>query len=405
MRFTILGPVRAWLGETELETGPPTQRALLALLLVHAGQPVALADIVDTLWGENPPRTAVNIVHRHVGTLRRLFDPDLSTRETGRLLLPSSGGYRMDVDPASLDLLMFRRLAERAYDKRDLTLFDTALSLWHGRIADGVQERVRAHPAFVAVEREYVAVALDAARIALELGQPDRFVPALKLVATANPLNEAVQARLVTALAAMGNQVEAMETYQRTRDLLADELGIDPGVELREAYARIQQRVRRKPAVPTQLPGDLPTFTGRRAELRVTETLYSGQAMTTLAIFGMPGVGKTTLAVHVAHELADRFPDGQLYVNLRGFDPVGAVSSSNAVRGFLETLGVAPNRMPADLDGQAALYRSLLAGKRVLVVLDDARDTEHVPTVGQPRRPLFRCAHTPGSLTIHLIDH
>ena len=377
MRFTILGPVRAWLGDTELETGPPTQRALLALLLVHAGQPVALADIVDTLWGDDPPRTAVNIVHRHVGTLRRLFDPDLSTRETGRLLLPSSGGYRMDVDAASLDLLMFRRLAERAYEKRDLTLFDTALTLWHGRIADGIQDHVRAHPAFVAAEREYVTVALDAARIALELGHPERFVPALKLVAAANPFNEAVQARLVTALAAMGNQAEAMDTYQRTRDLLVDELGIDPGIELRAAYARIQQP-RKKPAVPTQLPGDLPTFTGRRTELAVTESLHTGQAMTTLAIFGMPGIGKTTLAVHMAHELADRFPDGQLYVNLRGFDPVGAVSSSNAVRGFLETLGVAPNRMPADLDGQAALYRSLLAGKRVLVVLDDARDTEHV---------------------------
>jgi DNA-binding SARP family transcriptional activator len=222
VRFTILGPVRAWLGDTELGTGPPTQRALLALLLVHGGQPVALADIVDTLWGDDPPRTAVNIVHRSVGALRRLFDPDLSTRETGHLLLPSAGGYRMDVDPASLDLLMFRRLAERAYDRRDLNLFDTALALWHGRIADGVQDHVRAHPAFVAAEREYVTTALDASRIAAELGQPDRFVPALKLVATANPLNEAVQARLVTALAAMGNQSEAMDTYQRTRDRLAD---------------------------------------------------------------------------------------------------------------------------------------------------------------------------------------
>jgi DNA-binding SARP family transcriptional activator/tetratricopeptide (TPR) repeat protein len=401
VRFAILGPVRAWLDGAELETGPPTQRALLALLLVHAGQPVALTEIVDALWGQDPPRTAVNIVHRHVGALRRLTDPDLPTRATGELLLPSSGGYRMNVDDGSLDLLRFRRLheaARKAAGAEATRLYAEALGQWQGAIATGIPANVRAHPAFVAADHEYLVAVQEAAEAALSSGAPERMLPALQQTAQNHPLDEALQARLIVTLAATGRQAEALDVYQAVRSRLADELGIDPGPELRAAHTQVLRQASpappRQPAsnVPTQLPADLPSFSGRDTELARTSALVAEQnAMTTIAISGMAGVGKTTLAVHFAHEVADRFPDGQLYVNLHGFDASSMVSSSDAVRGFLETLGVPPHRMPADLDGQAALYRSLLAGRRVLVVVDDARDTEHA-------RPLL--PGTPGCMVV-----
>jgi DNA-binding SARP family transcriptional activator/tetratricopeptide (TPR) repeat protein len=403
VRFAILGPVRAWLADAELETGSPTQRALLALLLVHAGQPVALTEIVDVLWQDDPPRTAVNIVHRHVGALRRLTDPGLPARATGRLLLPSSGGYRLAVDAESLDLLRFRELhesARRAANAGSVAeatdLYVGALAQWQGPIGQGIPENVRAHPAFVAVGREYLAAVQEAAEAALAAGSPQRILPALEQAAHDHPLDEALQAKLMMVLAATGDQAKAVQAYQAVRDQLAGELGVDPGPELREAHARVLRQAPPKPRprsqVPSQLPADLPSFAGRGTELARTAALLGEQnAMTTIAIFGMGGVGKTTLAVHLAHEVADQFPDGQLYVSLHGFDPAGVVSSSEAVRGFLETLGVPPHRMPADLDGQTALYRSLLAGRRMLVLVDDARDTEHA-------RPLL--PGTPGCMVI-----
>ncbi|MET0136634.1 MAG: BTAD domain-containing putative transcriptional regulator [Kibdelosporangium sp.] len=394
MRFAILGPVRAWLGETELDLGPPTQRALLALLLVNAGQPVALTEIVDVLWDEDPPRTAVNIIHRHVGALRRLTEPGLPARATGHLLLPSSGGYRLNVDTGMLDLLEFRELHRRARAATDPGLFAEALALWRGPVAAGVPATVRAHPSFVAVDREYLAAVREAADAALEAGSLDRILPVLRQAAHEHPLDEALQARLVLALAATGHQAGALDAYQTVRDRLVGELGIDPGPELRAAHAQVlQPRTETRPsqAAPTQLPADLPNFSGRDNELTRTSQLLAETAMTTIAIFGMAGVGKTTLAVHFAHTVAGRFPDGQLYVHLRGFDPNSTVTSSEAVRGFLEALGVAPHRMPADLDAQTALYRSLLAGRRVLVLVDDARDADHV-------RPLL--PGTPGCMVV-----
>ncbi|GGR29431.1 AfsR/SARP family transcriptional regulator [Streptomyces aurantiogriseus] len=415
VRFAVLGPVRVWRGETELEPGGPQERAFLALLLVRAGQPVAVDEIVDVLWGTRPPRSAVNVVRRHVGSLRRLLEPGLAPRAAGRWLMRDAGGYRLVTDGDCLDLLRFRALREAARrvtgesPVRAVELLTEALSLWQGPVAAGLPEQARAHPAFGAADRERLAAVREAADAALRAGTPDAILPQLQLAATDHPLDEPVQAGLILALAAAGRRPEALGVYDAVRLRLAEELGIDPGPELREAHEAVLKSATADevsppapsaPAAftaPAQLPYDIPAFTGRHAELDEILALSGGAepsagTVVISAIGGMAGVGKTTLAVHWAHRVADRFPDGQLYVNLRGFDPSGAVMEpGEAVRGFLDALGVPPDRVPHGVDAQAALYRSVLAGRRVLVVLDNARDSDHV-------RPLL--PGSPGCLAI-----
>ncbi|MFI0508358.1 BTAD domain-containing putative transcriptional regulator [Streptomyces sp. WSLK1-5] len=508
VRFAVLGAVRVIRGETELNLAGPQERAFLALLLVRAGQPVALSEIVDVLWGADPPRSAVNVVRRHVGSLRRLLEPGLAVRAEGRWLLRDAGGYRLVTDGESSDLLRFRALraaGRRAVDEsplRAVELLTEALSLWHGPVAAGIPVLARAHPAFEAADRERLTAVREAADAAQRAGVPETVLPELRRAATEHPLDEPVQGALILALAAAGRRSEALIAYETVRARLAEELGIDPGAELRAvcdaalrphsgvAAGRAPRETERAPrqagsapssgagepgfvgagpeavdagpngfgpngfgpngfgpngfgpngfgrvgsgsvscplvdALPTlpdpgpapvdpapvpvdpapvpadpspvprppaptlpvtpppaQLPSDLHLFTGRRAELDEAFALFGEEVSShpgTVVISGMAGVGKTTLAVHWAHRIAGRFPDGQLYVNLRGFDPSGAqLESGEAVRGFLDALGVPPERIPVGLDAQAALYRSTLAGRRVLVVLDNARDAEQV---------------------------
>ncbi|UKY53050.1 AfsR/SARP family transcriptional regulator [Streptomyces inhibens] len=429
LQFAVLGPVRVWRAGTELTLGRPQERALLALLLVRAGQPVAVSEIVDVLWGRRPPHSAVNVIRRHVGSLRRLLEPGLPTRAAGHWLIRDAGGYRLATDSASLDLLHFRGLREEARQAtadrslaRAVELLTEALSVWRGPVASGIPTEVREHAAFGSLDRERLATVQEAADAALRAGIPAAALPELQQAAADNPLDEPLLARLILALAATGRLPEALSTYRTACARLADELGIDPGPELRHAHwavlhdapstAEWSTGTHPDPDVPAsylpgpqpasvptpaQLPHDLPTFTGRRAELDEVLALLpsDGKPADTVvisAIGGMAGIGKTTLAVHWAHQVADRFPDGQLYVNLRGFDPSGTVMSpGEAVRGFLDALGVPPERIPHGVDAQAALYRSLLAGRRFLVLLDNARDTDQV-------RPLL--AGTPGCLTL-----
>ncbi|MFI5793702.1 AfsR/SARP family transcriptional regulator [Streptomyces sp. NPDC051677] len=437
VRFAVLGTVRVCRGDVELDLGGPQERAFLALLLVGAGQPVALAEIVDVLWGAAPPHSAVNVVRRHVGSLRRLLEPGLPARAAGRWLMRDAGGYRLVTDGDSSDLPRFRalreegrRIAERS-PARALELLTEALSLWRGPVADGVPAQARAHPVFDAVDRERLAALREAADAALRAGTPDVVLPELRQAAARHPLDEPLQAALVAALAAAGHRPEALAAYDTVRARLAEELGIDPGAELRQARDTVLRQapptgtheagdgagpdgttasVGEPPAPaapspahppsalpPAQLPYDIPVFTGRRAELDEVLGMFGAdvalpRTVVISAIGGMAGVGKTTLAVHWAHRVAERFPDGQLYVNLRGFDPSGAVMEpGEAVRGFLDALGVPPERVPHGVDAQSAPYRSLLAGRRVLVVLDNARDTEQV-------RPLL--PGSPGCLAI-----
>ncbi|SNS96237.1 DNA-binding transcriptional activator of the SARP family [Streptosporangium subroseum] len=412
VRFAVLGPVLGWRADAELDLGPPRQRALLAVLLARGGRPTGLAEIIDVLWGEDPPDSAVNVVQRHVGELRRLFEPGLPRRAVGQWLVRSSGGYRLNVDPDTLDLLRFRHLVEEARrTAQDVPqaagLLIDALELWRGSAAEGIAAGVRAHPVFIALDHEYLAVLKEAADTALRDGPVTRLVPMLQQAAELNPFDEPLHTRLVLALAATGHRAEALDTYRAAYSRLVEKLGIGPGPELRSAHEQVLQqtapeesppaRVTVGAIRPAQLPGDLPAFAGRREELaQVLDLLPDGEhptaAVVISAIGGMAGIGKTTLAVHWAHRIAHRFPDGQLYVNLRGFDADGAVlDPAEAIRGFLDALGVSPRDIPARLDDQAALYRSLLADRRVLVLLDNAHDTKQV-------RPLLPGA--PGCLAI-----
>ncbi|WP_405657130.1 BTAD domain-containing putative transcriptional regulator [Streptomyces sp. NBC_00079] len=425
VRFAVLGSVKVWRRGAELPLGPPKQRALLALLLLHAGETVGLSQIVDVLWHGDPPNSAVNVVHRHIGSLRKLLEPDLPPRAPGAVLVRRAGGYGIDADATTLDLPRFRELLARARDATDdgevsaaAELYTQALSLWRGEAAQGVSPDIRVHPLFSAVDSEHLAALREGADLMLALGTPAPVLPLLQRAIAQYPLDEAVHARLIQALARTGRQAEAFGLFQEMSLRLKNELGIEPGRELRLAHASLlrsseqaatpkDERREAPPAEnpappnapatvrPTQLPLDLRTFVGRRDELaRITSALdkLDEASATSSAVIntieGMAGVGKTTLAVHLAHRLAPRFPDGQLYVNLRGFDASGpCVTAAEALRSFLIALGVSARHLPADLDSQMALYRSILADRRVLIVLDNARDSQHV-------RPLL-----PGSCT------
>ncbi|MFG2042325.1 BTAD domain-containing putative transcriptional regulator [Dactylosporangium sp. NPDC048998] len=404
VRFSVLGPVRGWEGDAELDLGAPQQRALFALLLVHAGQPVPLTSIVDVLWPAGAPATAVNIVHRYVSRLRRLV-PDGT-------LARSSGGYRLDLDDAELDLLAFRRHVAEARSAAEhdphsaLASVVQALRMWRGPVAVGVEAQIRAAPAFAAIDQEIADVLLQAAGLAEHPDCASALLPFLRQGCASAPLDEPMHAALIRTLGRSGRQAEAFAAFAALRGRLVDELGVDPGPEVAAAHRDVLLAhttaqttphpaspqaqptgpgpVGAQPTVrPAQLPMDLPTFSGRAEQMQHLTTFLRGEgagptAARVAVISGMSGVGKTTLAVHCAHVVAADFPDGQLYVNMRGFDPSARpLPVDEAVRGFLAALGVPDSDLPAGLDEQVALYRTMTSGRRIVVVLDNVRDTEH----------------------------
>ena len=253
VQFTILGPLSARRDGGDLELGGRQQRLVLALLLAHAGSVTPLSDLVDTIWNQQPPASAVNIVHRCIGTLRRIIEPHLPVRAVGAYLIRHAAGYQLRVDDDSLDLMRFRRLVAEARHATDaataVRLYTGALALWRGSCAANLDPEVRVHPAFTAIEAEYAKVVRDAADIALHSRHVPAIIPALRQAAAQNPLDEALQARFILALAADGRQAEATETFQSVRQRLRDELGIDPSPVLRDAHVRV---LRQRTAAPQQ---------------------------------------------------------------------------------------------------------------------------------------------------------
>ncbi|WP_339130114.1 BTAD domain-containing putative transcriptional regulator [Streptomyces sp. f51] len=441
LRFSLLGPLRAWRGETELPLGSPQQRAVLAVLLLRRGRAVGVGELVDGLWGHDPPTGAVPVLRTYVSRLRKLLEPGRSPGAPPRLLVSIGDGYALRTEGITSDLGDFEENLARAERRRArgdgraaARLLDTTLTNWHGTPLAGVPgpfaeaERTRLN------ERRLTALEYRL-RVELELGRHEAVLPELVALRADQPLREAVCELLLVALYRCGRQAEALEVYASTRRTLVDELGIEPGPSLRAAHARLlagdpdlspppvpvpatdtgaarpgdgpdtepaDDPGRDDPphaggdVHPSQLPSDLPLFTGRDTELGQVDALLPAEGHPETAVIGlingMAGAGKTTLAVHWAHRVAHRFPDGSLYVNLRGYDQGGSVMDpSEALETFLVALGVAPQAVPEGLDAQAALYRSVLARRRVLIVLDNARDSAQV-------RPLL--PGTPGCLVI-----
>ena len=387
VRFSVLGPVRAWRGETEVDLGSPQQRALLALLLVRAGRPVPMDEITDLLWPDSAPASAAGIVHNRVSGLRQVLPTGTLTR--------SASGYRLDLAAPSLDWLTFQDLVSTARSARAgdpdraAALLTRAVRLRRGPVAADLPGTVRGSPVFAEAERRVAAAALEAAELAHGRDCAYDVLPVLRAVAAAAPFDEPVYVALMRLLAAAGRTAEAVQHFHDLRERLADELGVDPSPETAATYREILRTGPDRPGSPAgpavrpaQLPLDLATFSGRAEHAKRIVGYLGGDgpdpAIARVAVIvGTGGIGKTSLAVHCAHRLAGRYPDGQLYVNLRGFDPSGPpVRPREILRGFLIALGVPDSGIPAGFEPQVALYRSRTAERRIIVVLDNVRDAD-----------------------------
>ncbi|MEN3356993.1 MAG: hypothetical protein V7637_975 [Mycobacteriales bacterium] len=426
-RFRILGALEVWQGGRRVLIGGRQQPAVLATLLLHANRVVSVDRLADSLWGDEPPAAARRLVHGCVAELRRTLRAEAGGGEPPVLTRPP--GYLVEVRPGELDLDVFAELVGAAREtlrqpsaaalEEAGGMLRDALALWRGPALDGVALH-GFEGALAALEERRLAALEERVDVDLRLGRHAALVGELQAQVQAHPARERAWAQLMLALARSHRQADALAAYQQVRTVLVDQLGIEPGAALRtlhqavlngddpvEAYlpaqpgtdgdatrmedaplAAAQPRPEPQPRPPRQLPLGVWGFTGRPAELATLDAALpaatgpdaTGRAAPAVhAVSGPPGVGKTALAVHWAHRVADRFPDGQLYVNLRGYDQGSrAMDPDEAVRGFLGALGVPPDRVPAGLDAQAALYRSTLAGRRVLVLLDNARDAEQV---------------------------
>lgn len=423
----LLGPLRVWSHYEELIIGPPKQKALFALLATHRGSVVSRERIVDGLWGPEAPSTAVNGVHTYIAGLRRVLDPVRGSRESGEVLVSKLGGYELQLPVDAVDAALFvrqrdeaRRAAAAGRHEDAFERLGMALGLWHGDALAGVpgpfaeMERSRLREMRFTDVEEWIGGMIAA-------GRSEEAIVVLNEAIVQEPLREKLRYLLMLALYWCGRQAHALHVYSDTRTYLDEELGIGPGVELRDLHARIlsgtvegEAPARVSPLEPASLRGSEPggpsspssppapsasssssdfmpshlpsrasVFVGRCPELRAVRALLTqdtperGRATPILAIDGPPGVGKSALALELAHESLDRFPDGQLYVDLGGTGD-SPLSAFDALAQLLQSLGAEHASLPADLDGRAMLYRSLLHGKRMLVVLDDALDVDQL---------------------------
>jgi DNA-binding SARP family transcriptional activator len=377
MNFEVLGPLRVRLGEQPVPLSAPMPRMLLGVLLTRANTPVPVDVLVDALWaGQRDPRAAKKL-QLHVHRLRRaLGDP--------ARILYGNGGYTLRVLPGELDAECFESALTEStgagQPARAVVLLRQALELWRGDpFSDIVDLPLLRAEADRLSERRLAGLAqLYTAELAC--GHATVIVPELVELAGHHPMREQLQGLLMTALYQAGRQADALEVYQRTRGALVEQLGLEPGNELQRLEHAIltgdpMLATPGTPSIaPAQLPADINDFTGRETQLATVAHLArttDRSASVLVAITGKAGVGKTALAVHAAHRLRDQYPDGQLFVNLLGTEATPLCATDVLAR-FLRSLGVDPTAIPDDAEERAALYRSRLADRRLLILLDDA---------------------------------
>jgi len=444
LRVGVLGPVAAWDGDKQLQAGQPRQQAVLAILAMRANRVISRSELVDAVWGQDPPASAEGSVYTYIAGLRRVLEPGRSLRGPGRILVSSGAGYVLHLVPGQPDAVSFEQHLHRARHLRKsgdlagtMAALEAALGLWRGVVAFAGVPGPFAETERVRLGELRSAVCEERADAMLGLGRHEEILADLTAMVADNPLRERMRGLLMLALYRSGRQAEALRVFGEGRRVLAEELGIDPGAELSrihqqvltsdpalditqagqaaaEADAQVQapgkpageaqvasarspsqataakdawvpgrpDRPDRQVPVPAQLPPDAAGFSGRHEELGLLHGLVANQAagQTPLVVIsGTAGVGKTALAIRFGRQVARRFPDGQLYLNLRGFDPgLAPLEAAQALRFVLGALGVTPLRMPPDLEARAAMFRSIADGKRMLVVLDNAASPAQV---------------------------
>ncbi|WP_248962040.1 AfsR/SARP family transcriptional regulator [Sphaerisporangium perillae] len=415
--FQLLGPVAWTVDGRVVDLGSAKQRTVLAVLLTDAGRLVPWSALIDRVWDQAPTTDARSVLYTYVNRIRRVLERGPPAREQAAALVRRTGGYALEVELESVDLHRFRRLVLAAYDHRRpdperSELLREALGLWAGTaLADlpgAWAARMRE-----SWNRQRLDAAVQWGRAELRLGRPDRVLAPVGELSSEYPFAEPLAGVLMRALAATGRDAEALDHYAVVRAQLVDRLGTEPGPELREIHQAIlrgtlrqttggaagqaggtaghsggaARDIGRRWAIPAQLPAEVPGFVGRDAELAElslflpAKTRRAGGARPTMAVVtvsGTAGVGKSALAIRWAHRAREHFPDGQLYVDLRGYAPRQPVSAAGALAGFLSALGVPSRDVPANLDGRSARYRTELSGRRMLIVLDNASSVEHV---------------------------
>lgn len=415
MEFQVLGPLQVRADGNRVPLPGARRQRLLAGLLTAPNSLVPMGRLIETVFGDEPPGTAVKQVQNSVSALReRLHD---SQR---RLIVTEESGYRICVRENALDSLQFttrladsRRHAAEDDLNRAISMIGSALSLWRGPALDGLGSEALSGPAARLEEQRLGALELSA-RWRLEVGQHQEVVDELSDLVSSHPLREGLHAQLITALARCGRRAEALHAFHRLSTSLVQELGVGPGAGLQRLHEQIlaghsqpsrPPRPRRDgtrpdtplpaprlpsaipaPPAPRQLPHAIRDFTGRTDHLTALDALLppgreelgSGQAVVISALDGSGGVGKTTLAVHWAHRVQHRFPDGTLHADLRGYGPGRPATSAEVLDDFLVALGVPPAAVPAGTGARSGLYRTMAAGRRILIVLDNANSAEQV---------------------------
>jgi DNA-binding SARP family transcriptional activator len=407
VRFRVLGLVEIDSDDGEVHIlGRRQERCVLAILLLEAGRVVSVDRLCQLLWDDDPPLRARRAVHAQVARIRSVL-AQAGAHTAGVELASHRNGYLLQVDPDTVDVHRFRRLCDEAANTTNLgrreQLLRDALALWRGPAlhnaitSDRLRQRLCTE-----LEEQRLSAQEELIGTGLELGRVDLLLPELARLGADNPVRERLVGLHMRALYRQGRTTEALEVYRQVRTRLANELGLDPGPDLQRLHQAMLRgdpvpepdtgrdpgrRAIGRLVVPAQLPLAPAGFTGRLEHLRELDTLLAADGEQSVgtatvavisAIAGTAGVGKTALAVHWAHRVRDRFPDGQLYVNLRGYDPDQPMTSGEALARFLAALGVAASDIPVEVDERAARYRTQVADRRMLIVLDNAATVEQI---------------------------